>query len=79
MKEIERAVARDLSFLRKEIQEERRVAIPSDTKKSVYERANGRCESCGKPMEIANKAAQFHHQRKTYCQIKIVYNSIFMC
>jgi len=60
----ERAVARDLSFLRREIQEEKRVPIPSDTKKSVYERANGRCESCGRPLKMTGKGAQFHHTKK---------------
>lgn len=62
---IDRSVERDLrKLLQQEISEEKRVSIPSATKKAVYERANGRCESCGKPMEITNKATQFHHLGK---------------
>jgi len=64
LRSVRRAVARDLSFLRREIQEEKRVPIPSDTKKSVYERANGRCESCGRPLKMTGKGAQFHHTKK---------------
>ena len=44
--------------------EERRVSIPSATKKAVYNRVKGRCESCGMPMKMTDKGAQFHHTRK---------------
>lgn len=47
-----------------EIREEKRVPIPSDTKKAVYERAKKRCESCGMPLKMTDKGAQFHHARK---------------
>lgn len=52
------------SLLRGEIGEEKRVRIPSTTKKAVYERAEGRCESCGRPMKMTDKGVQFHHTRK---------------
>jgi len=44
--------------------EERRVSILSATKKRVYERAKGRCESCGMPLKMTDRGAQFHHTRK---------------
>ena len=47
-----------------EISEEKRVSIPSTTKKAVYERANRRCESCGLPLKMTDKRAQFHHRRE---------------
>jgi len=47
-----------------EIGEEKRVPIPSDTKKAVYERAKKGCESCGMPLKMTDKGAQFHHTRK---------------
>jgi len=47
-----------------EIREEKRVLIPSDTKKTVYDRANKRCESCGIPLRIKDRGAQFHHTKK---------------
>jgi len=45
-----------------EIRKEKRVLIPSDTKKAVYERANKRCECCGMPLKISQ--GEFHHLRK---------------
>jgi hypothetical protein len=45
-------------------QEEKRVRIPSDTRNAVYKRAKGRCESCGMPMKLSDRGAQFHHTRK---------------
>lgn len=61
---IERAVKKDFrKLLQEEIREEKRVSIPSKTKKAVYERAKGRCERCGKPLKIG-KGAQFHHLKK---------------
>jgi len=47
-----------------EVQGEKRVPLPSETKNKVYERANGRCESCGMPMKKTDKGVQFHHTRK---------------
>jgi len=47
-----------------EIREERRVPIPSSTRKAVYERANKRCESCGMSLKMTDKGVQFHHTRK---------------
>lgn len=47
-----------------EIQEEKRVRIPSGTKKAVYERANRSCESCGMHLKMTDKGAQFHHTKK---------------
>lgn len=47
-----------------EMSEEKRVPLPSKTKQAVYERANRRCESCGKPLAMTGKGAQFHHTRK---------------
>ena len=44
--------------------EERRVSIPSTTKNRVYEGAKRRCESCGMPLKMADRGAQFHHLRK---------------
>jgi len=65
LRKIERSIERDLSkLLQEEIREEKRVPIPPSTKKAVYKRANGRCESCGMPLEITDKGAQFHHMRK---------------
>lgn len=45
-----------------ELQEEKRVSLPSKTKKEVYQRSDGKCESCGKPLKM-NKG-EFHHLRK---------------
>ena len=42
--------------------EERRTTILTSTRRKVYERANKRCECCGKPMRISQ--GQFHHLRK---------------
>lgn len=62
---IERGVKRDLRKLSlREISEEKRVPLPSATKNTVYERANGRCESCGRPLKKSDVGAQFHHIRK---------------
>jgi len=47
-----------------EVQGEKRVRLPSETKNKVYERANGGCESCGMPMKMTDKGVQFHHTRK---------------
>ena len=45
-----------------EIREEKRVPIPPDIKKAVYERAKRRCECCGMPLKI--NQGEFHHLRK---------------
>lgn len=45
-----------------EIRKEKRVPIPSATKKAVYERANKRCECCGMPLKMSQ--GEFHHLRK---------------
>jgi len=45
-----------------EIREEKRVPIPSDTKKAVYERAKRRCECCGRPLKM--NQGEFHHRRE---------------
>jgi len=72
MREIEREVARDLRLMKGAIwdKEERRVPIPMKTKREVYERANKRCESCGKPLKITDKDVQFHHTGKTKPSVK---------
>jgi len=49
-------------FILGEIREEKRVRIPSATKKAVYERVNKRCQCCGKPLRI--NQGEFHHLRK---------------
>ncbi len=47
-----------------ELREEKRVPIPIETKRVVYERAKGRCERCGIPLEMPDPGANFHHLRK---------------
>jgi len=65
LRRIDRTVKRDLGkLLQQEIREEKRVPIPSKTKRAVYERAGRRCESCGYPLKMTDKGAQFHHLRK---------------
>ncbi|WGM90375.1 MAG: hypothetical protein NUK63_04430 [Candidatus Bathyarchaeum tardum] len=44
--------------------EEKRVAIPASTKKEVYSRAKGKCESCGTKMKMTGDGGDFHHTRK---------------
>ncbi len=45
-----------------EVRGEKRVRLPSETKKKVYERAKKRCQSCGKPLK--RNQGEFHHLRK---------------
>ncbi|MEM2960594.1 MAG: hypothetical protein QXU67_03205 [Candidatus Bathyarchaeia archaeon] len=47
-----------------ELREEKRVPIPIETKKMVYERAKGRCERCGRLLKMSDSGANFHHLRK---------------
>jgi len=42
--------------------EEKRVRIPSDTRKAVYDRAKKRCECCGMPLRMSQ--GEFHHLKK---------------
>ena len=63
LRKLTRGVEKDLrKLLSREISQEKRVPLPSTTKKAVYERANGRCESCGRPLKI--NQGEFHHLRK---------------
>ena len=48
-----------MSFL---LERERRVPLSMETRKKVYERAKGRCESCGIPLKM--KEGEFHHLRE---------------
>ncbi len=45
-----------------EIQKEKRVRLPMKIKREVYEKANKRCQSCGKPLKM--RQGEFHHLRK---------------
>ena len=49
-------------ILGEELRKEKRVPLPLKTKREVYERAGGRCESCGRPLKM--NEGEFHHLRK---------------
>jgi len=45
-----------------EVRGEKRLSLPSETKKKIYERAMKRCQSCGRPLKM--NQGEFHHLRK---------------
>jgi len=51
-----------------EIQEEKRIRVPSGTKKAVYERAKKHCECCGMPLKM--NQGEFHHLKKPTVKAK---------